>query len=137
MGGRRRGEMAADLVRARGRFEDWRRSRVIGARIPGRLWKLAVKLAGTHGVCRTAAALRLDYYSLKRRLEGCEDRGSTATAAATQTATFVEVPTPSLGSSKECVIEFSNGVGASMRVYLKGDELPDLAALARSFWSGE
>lgn len=57
MRGRKRDEIPAVLARAQGRFRDWRRKRTLGARIPEPLWKLAVKLAIAHGVCRTALAL--------------------------------------------------------------------------------
>jgi hypothetical protein len=40
------------------RFEQWRRTRKGHARIPESLWTSAVKLAGVHGLCRTAQALR-------------------------------------------------------------------------------
>ena len=36
---------------------------------PQPLWALAVRLAKTHGVSRTATALGLDYYSLKKRAD--------------------------------------------------------------------
>ena len=72
MGGRKRDEIPPVLARAQVRFRDWRRKRTIGARIPEPLWTLAVKLAIAHGVCRTASALELDYYSLKKRLEAAD-----------------------------------------------------------------
>ena len=45
MVGRKRGDIPKSLVRGRDRFEVWRRSRKVGARIPDKLWSLAVKLA--------------------------------------------------------------------------------------------
>lgn len=68
MPGRKRRTPVADLSRAIVRFEQWRRGHISRSRIPAVLWKLAVNLAGRHGVARTAAALNLDYYSLKNRL---------------------------------------------------------------------
>jgi hypothetical protein len=58
-------ELPKDLVRASSRFQTWRRLRKGGSRIPPSFWRLAVRLARDHGVSRTAAALKLDYYSLK------------------------------------------------------------------------
>ena len=69
MGTRQRGELPKDLAQARSRFEAWRERRQGGRRIPQPLWDLAARLASRHGVSRTAAALGLDYYSLKRRAE--------------------------------------------------------------------
>ena len=56
-------------VRARDRFVAWRRTRKPKSRIPEPLWSLAVKLVATHGLHRVAATLKLDYYSLKKRVE--------------------------------------------------------------------
>ena len=68
MAGRKRGEIGGALARGRDRFEAWRRSRNVGARIPEKLWSLAVTLADAHGVSRTASALKLDYNALKERI---------------------------------------------------------------------
>ncbi len=61
--------MSSELVRTREQFEVWRAGRTRGDRIPAKLWKQAVKLAGRHGVSRISSALKLDYYTLKNRLE--------------------------------------------------------------------
>jgi hypothetical protein len=66
MVGRRRGENPTSLVRGRDRFEAWRRSRKVGARIPDRLRSLVVNLAEAHGLSRTASALKLDDHGLKK-----------------------------------------------------------------------
>jgi hypothetical protein len=47
------------------------------------------------------------------------------------------VELPSMPLASECVIEFEDGAGASMRVHLKGTDLPDVLALGRSFWNAE
>lgn len=122
------------LSRAAARFAEWRRARVVGARIPASLWASAVKLATVYGVCRTAAVLRLDYYGLKRRVEA---KASIAApeAASGQPPAFVEWPVSVLGSGGECVIELENAAGAKMRVQLKGMHAPDLLALSDSFWN--
>jgi hypothetical protein len=128
MVGRERGDSRESLARGRERFEVWRRSRTVGARIPEKLWSLAVTLAEVHGLSRTASALRLDYHSLKNRLVGrnCES-GSVAPG-------FIELsPPPSAPSASECVIELEDGFGARMRLHLRGCEPPDLADLCRSF----
>ncbi len=65
------------LAGAERQFTKWRRTRKPGMRIPERLWASAVKLAASHGVHPTASALRLDYYSLKKRIE----RGTAAPCA--------------------------------------------------------
>jgi hypothetical protein len=81
------------------------------------------------------AALKLDYYSLKRRLA---DRRSPVgdTADSIPPPAFVELapgPVPSLGPR---MVEFSDGTGFTLRVQLPAGQVPDLAALGRSFWDG-
>ena len=90
-----------------------------------------MKLAYSHGLNRTASALRLDYYTLKRRVE------STSLHARSSPPAFVELSPSPVQAPRECVIEFEDHSGATMRVHLRGCEVPDVAALGRSFWSGE
>ncbi len=120
------------LEKVRGRFDEWRRSRKVRTRIPDPLWAAAVKMASRYGIHRTARALRIDYYGLKKRVEeGASD--SSCTPSKENTATFVELASlPPTGM--ECLIELEDTGGAKMRVHLKGVEAPDLIALSRSFW---
>lgn len=90
-----------------------------------------MKLADSHGLNRTASALRLDYYTLKRRVESKNLPERSATPA------FVELSPPPVQAPRECVIEFEDHSGAIMRVHLRGCEVPDIVALGRSFWSVE
>ena len=129
MVGRKGRDIPTPLARGRDRFEVWRRTRKVGTRIPDKLWSLAVKLADGHGLNRTASVLGLDYYSLKKRVEA---RNSDSTSVP---PAFLELAPPSLAASGECVVEFEDGAGASMRVHLRGYEVPDLATLAQTFWS--
>lgn len=48
---------------------------------------------------------------------------------------FVEWPAPPLTAAGECVIEFENDAGSSMRIHLKGRHTPDLVALSGNFWN--
>ena len=129
MVGRKRSDVPASLARGRDRFAAWRGARKVGTRIPDQLWNLAVQRAVAHGLHRTASVLKLDYYSLKKRVE----RNAAATSA---TPAFVEFAPPSV-TTAEYVVEFEDGVGASMRIHLRGCDALDLVALGRSFWSGE
>ena len=116
-------EVPRDLARGRNRFAAWRRTRKPQSRIPQRLWELAVKLAAKHGLHRTAQALKLDYYSLKQRIEamepGCDESGPT----------FLELPSAQ-ATARECVIELEDGA-LSLRVSLKGYSAADIAAVGR------
>jgi len=129
MVGRKQTRKPVDLARAKTRFAAWRRTRNSGSRIPDPLWAAAVELVAIHGLHRTASTLGLDYYSLKKRADSAQASGDAAAA-------FIELA-PTLPVPSECVIEFDDGAGSTMRIHLKGSEAPDLIALARNFWSGE
>src|SRR6476659_7823601 len=99
MGTRERGQLPLDLVRGRARFQAWRARRKVGTRIPRTLWAVAVRLAKTHGVCRAATALGLDYYSLKKQTE------SPATPRQADGPAFVEFTAQAM-VAKQCQFEF-------------------------------
>ncbi len=123
----------AQLEKVRQRFEAWRRNRTVRTRIPDPLWAAAVKVAERHGVHRTAKALRIDYYGLKKRVEeGGESSANISVKG--DVATFVELAGPFPAGSGECLVELEDVSGAKMRVHVKGAEAPDLVALSRSFW---
>jgi len=136
----KRRSLPAGLEGVRRRFGHWRRTHEVRSRIPDSLWAAAVRAAGTCGIHRTSKALRLDYYSLKDRVE----QHSTATsnpAETTAVTTFLELaPATGDGSAAvaagrcECTLELEDAGGAKMRISLKGVQPPDLAALCRSFW---
>ena len=129
MPARRSSEVPACLSRLGERFADWRKRRVPGQRIPEKLWDSAVRTAAQYGVSRTACFLKLDYYSLKQRLEG-----ASIPAAA---SAFVELPPVPPLIAGECLIELEDATGARLRVQLKGQNPPDLLALSRSFWNAD
>jgi hypothetical protein len=57
------------IERLQKHYEAWRKHHKPRARIPIRPWNAAVQAAGECGLNRTAKALRLDYYTLKKRLD--------------------------------------------------------------------
>ena len=127
MGTSQRGQLPPELVRGRSRFQAWRGQRKAGGRIPEALWAMAARLANAHGVSRTAAALGLDYYRLKKRAEVAAGDPRVSGPA------FVELPAP-LTAARRCRLELDNGSGATMRVHLVGYDAADIEALARGFW---
>ena len=146
MGTKRTRDLPARLEDVRRRFERWRRTRKVRTRIPEPLWASAVKLAGRYGIHRTAKALRVDYYALKKRVEQeaaiagtqQEPAGTASkTPAKVARAPFLELPTAPWVGSGECTLELEDAGGAKLRLHLKGLEAPDLAALSRSFWQSE
>jgi hypothetical protein len=129
MGTRQRGELPKDLAQGRCRFQAWRERRQRGRRVPQPLWDLAVQLVSKHGISRTATALGLDYYSLKKRAAAAAQQPPSRSPA------FVELPAPVVG--KQALFELDNGTGATMRVQMVGYDAADLEALSRCFWNAE
>jgi hypothetical protein len=129
MRGRQRSEVPASLSRLGQRFAAWRKKRGSGERIPESLWTSAVKMAAAHGLNRTARVLKLDYYCLKKRVEGA--------SSLAPSSTFVELPSSPLSIASECVVELEDAAGSRMRVHVKGENLPDVLALSRSFWNAD
>jgi hypothetical protein len=125
------GQLPKDLMQGRSRLQAWRRQRKGSGRIPERLWALAVRLVSSHGVSRTATALRLDYYSLKKRAEtGVADQAPSSGPA------FVELPAP-IVAGKQCLFELDNKAGTTMRLQLLGYAAAEIEVLARSFWKAD
>jgi hypothetical protein len=135
MNGKGGRQLPLQLRQAVNRFARWRDTHDLGTRIPEQLWQLAVKLAAIYGVSRTALALKLDYYSLKRHLG--ESTTPVVLASPNDSPAFLELPPSTLLTSGACVIDFENSRGAKMRVHVKGMTVPDLVALSHSFWSAE
>jgi hypothetical protein len=138
---RTRRDLPARLAAVGRRFRAWRRTRKTRSRIPEPLWRAAVKMAGVYGVHRTAKALRLDRYALKKRIsQGTPAHDVSATipaagARAEVVTPFLELVPPLSPGVSECLLELENAAGAKMRVHLKGIASPDLAALSQSFWN--
>ena len=126
MGTKELRKLPPDLARGQGRFRAWRAQRKAGGRIPEALWAMATRLANAHGVSRTAAALGLDYYRLKKRAEVAAGDPRVSGPA------FVELPAP-VTAAKRCRLELDNGSGATMRVHLVGYDAADIEALSRGF----
>jgi hypothetical protein len=95
--------------------------------MPEALWRAAAKLAEKHGLNRVAAPLRLDYYSLKRRVEeGRERRRSPAPSPA-----FIEVR-PAAPAAAGSVLELEKPGGTKMTLWLSS--ALDVGALVEAFW---
>ena len=132
----RRGE----IERVRRQLDQWRRRRDRGRRIPEPLWKAIVKLARGHGVSRTAHALRVDYYSIRKRLEAAERTSPAITPRAIGAGSgamdrFVELPLHAMPAPPTCVLEVEDGRGARLRLELHGHGVGELAGVVRAVWS--
>ncbi len=125
---------ARDLLSdVRRQFERWRRSRKRGTRIPEALWRAAAEAGREHGVSKTAQALRLDYYALKKRVESSPAKRSAGEPSSE--IKFLEIPLGGPLGRPECVLEFEDGQGARLRVELQGAALAELETVARALWS--
>ena len=111
-------------------FDLWRKTRKRCPQIPETLWSPAVELAREHGLHRTARALRLNYYSLKKRFRLIAG----ATSRPQREATFVELLPPGATGHSACTIEMENAQGGKMKIHVQGLGGPDLAVLSDSFW---
>ena len=118
-------------------LERWRRQREPGGRIPARLWSGAADLAREHGVSKTSTALRLDYYTLKDRLEA-DTSDSPLGADVRPGGGFVEIPfeirQPT--SVPECVLLLEDARGTRLRIELRGRaaSVEGIDALSQSLW---
>jgi hypothetical protein len=111
-------------------LDQWRAAQKGRAKLPGSFWQSAVDLARRFGVFRTAQPLRLDYTSLKQRLNTTvPQQKSSATA-------FVELVRPHPADKDECVIEFESAQGTKMRVQWRSSVPPDWTSLLRA-WRDE
>jgi hypothetical protein len=113
------------------RLNAWRASRSRGQRIPDELWRAAADLARVHGLSRTAAALKLSYYDLKRRLvAGRRPRRRRLTPAP-----FVEVAPPALAPDlgERGTVELVQASGARLTLRLPNPSASDLLALVHLF----
>jgi hypothetical protein len=131
---RSKSNIPARLLRGRERFDKFRKKHKGYRRLPESLWSAAVKLAQVYGVNRTARTLRLDYNALKKRLEE-------STVAATPSDTtagpkFIELLPTELTAAAECALECRRPDGTTLRIHLKGPQLPDLAELSQSLCNG-
>jgi hypothetical protein len=118
------------LSDVRSQFESWRKSRKRGTRIPETLWQAAVEAAGECGVSKTAQALRLDYYALKKLVESPEEISDSEPAAGRE---FLEIPL--FASAAECVLEMVDAEGTRLRVELRGSAAAHCQTLAHALWS--
>jgi hypothetical protein len=127
-------DLHAWLERLRRRFDGWRQNRDGRSRIPEALWASAVKAASRYGLNRTARALGLDYYSLKKHVQAAASCGGPDRPEEDR---FIEVMPVASAGVPECSLELEHPRGARLRVQLKGMPAPDLVALSRSFWDTE
>ena len=109
----------------------WRSTRSVGQRIPEPLWRAAAELARVDGVGPIAAALKLNYYDLQRRLEA-PTRPQKPRA---KPAPFVELPAPSTfnRSVDPGTVELTRPNGSRLTLRLPTARARDLLPLVHAF----
>jgi hypothetical protein len=95
------------------------------------LWQAAGELARIHGLNPTAAALRLNYYDLQRRMR----RDPVARRGRRRSATFIEVPALPLPANGGEVgtVELVQGSGARLILRLPQAAAKDLLPVVQLF----
>ncbi len=102
------GNISVALEGVQRRFERWRRVHRFRSRIPDRLWAAAVRAASASGIHRTAKALRVDYYSLKRRVQ--QEAAVTRVLPGGEAGSFIELTAALSGGSWRWPPFFGPGV---------------------------
>ena len=115
-------------------FEQWRRTKEKGERIPERLWNEAVGLLEVYSLFEVTRTLRLDWVKLKRRwrspdaVMGRERAGGAMAFVEIDTSVVDQTPMPSPGG---VVIELERADG--LRLRLSRAERTDMLALLERF----
>jgi hypothetical protein len=126
-------DLPVALRTARRQLDRWRSRHRPHTRLPEELWHKAVTLARRHGLNKTASALGLKYYSLKKRMETAVGDSSTGEEASCE---FVEfLARPMAARSCECMIELDDGSGTTVRIHVKGVGMTELASFASALRS--
>jgi hypothetical protein len=95
--------------------------------MPATLWAAATALARQHGLYTTARTLRLDYGSLKNRLD-------TAGRGRGPSPAFVELAAAPPTGLGPCVIDLAASRGRRLRVEVTGVTMADLVLLTQVAW---
>lgn len=122
-------KLPASLIQVKKRFAHWRQAHPKRTRFSEELWSAAVAVAREYGHNKTAKALGLDYYSLKKRLSSPPPLQSKQNRSR-NTASFIELIPPPISS--ECMIEIEDFENKRIRVSLKACSISDIAALVKS-----
>ena len=120
------------LEQTRRRIARWRETRTHrGAPMPATLWAAALALTRQHGLYRTARTLRIDYGSLKKRLD-------TAGTGRVPVPAFIELAAAARPTELgPCVIDLEASRGRRLRIEVTGVTMPDLVMLTQVAWGRE
>ena len=135
MGRPKRLEPPAEVGATLARFQDWRKVRRKGARIPKSLWAEAVVLARQLGVNPVATALGVKHAALKERLS---TSAGLPHVPETVTPTFIELAAgaildPNESNEAGATLEVTASDGARMVVRMPANSAVDMPGLLASF----
>ncbi len=125
---KRRADGSMDLARVRTGIEGWRKTRKNRCHMPEDLWRAAAEVARIHGLNPIAEALRLNYYALKRRVDGMGVERPVLRPA------FVEIPSTAPMAASACVVEMVRPDGSKMTIRMPADGDGKLVPLSEAFW---
>jgi hypothetical protein len=119
------------ITELRAQLEEFRATHPRRTRLPESVWQSATELARCYGLYVVARSLRLDYGTLKRRVNGstlpCRSRQKKSSPQ------FVELVGTARASVDEYVIEFTSTRGAQLRVHCRSSTPPDWTALLQAW----
>jgi len=120
------------LEEVREQFENWRRERKKGGRIPQRLWQAAAGLSDRHSVGKIAMALGLDHGRLKQRIAAPSSLDGESRHPAGTGIEFVSIG--ALPRAQADVVELEDGTGRRLKVHLVGAGSTRLIEVAKALW---
>lgn len=131
-----------DVEYLRRRFEEFRSTHAVRARLPEELWAAAAKLTRRDGIEATAQALEVDRPSLQKWTNRFEARVEAKPRKPRRqrqprrepaAAAFVELLAGSTATAASCLVEVESPRGAKLRLELKAIATSGLAELIRAF----
>jgi len=129
--------MVVDRVaEVRQRVSDWRSTRPKLEPMPVELWAAAVSLAREHGLYRIARALRVDYGTLKHRLETSAAAAVASDGRASSGAFAVmTLPLPAPPALPQAIaeVELLEADGSRLSIRLPGAVDLDVASVVSAF----
>ena len=135
MGRRRLPPLPRSVTTLAARLAKWRKGQPRNGRLPDWAWAEAVDAALSHGVHRISQAVRINYYSLKRRVLAEENQRSPEKQPETKPV-FVEleVGRPLRGGCVRAVLQLEDAEGKKLSIHAESTSAADLATLSRALW---
>ena len=112
-------------------LQQFRSTHPTRTRLPPSVWEAATELARRHGIYLVARSLRLDYCTLKKRLNGSGTVPNQVRKKAQPR--FVELIGAAPASTDEYVMEFKSVRGRKLRIQCKTNKPPDWRVLLRAW----